>query len=180
MKQIAILLFSCLILLCFSCKKQPARHCWQITDALGNEMNIVCDKTETELIECLTNRTCGNTGATVTKCNYYITGGETFCCLIDGNYHENVTENKVEYLKGCYGIGTDPVVERVRCGYCAFWYVRERNLYKPTSAITYSTVKRNYLCGDTTLTLFQGRQIVRKDDADSLIVIQFSNNGSDW
>lgn len=180
MKQVVVLLFSITSLFCLSCKKQSAKHCWQIMDALGNEMNIVCDKTEAELTECLNNRTCGDAGAVITKCNYYISGGEKFCCLLDGSYFEDVTENKLALLKGCFGIDMNATVEKVRCGYCKIWYVREKRIYKPSSAITYSTITRNNFCGDTTLTLFQGRQIVRKDDADSLITIQFSSNGSDW
>lgn len=167
-------------MLCCSCKKQASKHCWQILDGLGNEMNVVCDKTEEELTECLTNGTCGNIGSVVTKCNYYITGGEKFCCLVDGSYQEDITENKLSALKDCFGIGVNPTVERVRCGYCRFWYLREKKLFKPTAAITYSYITRNNFCGDTALTLFQGRQIIRKDDADSLITIQFSSNGSDW
>ena len=41
-------------------------------------------------------------------------------------------------------------------------------------------ITKQKFCGDTLSTLYQGRQIIRKDDADSLVIIQFSNNGTNW
>jgi len=123
-------------------------------DGLGNEMNIACDKTETVLKECLINGSCGNVAAVITRCNF-ITGGEKHYCLVNGNYFEDITGNKRSTLKGCFGISVNATVESVCFGYCQFWHVREKKIYKPTSVVTYSAIRRSNFCGDTTLTPFQ-------------------------
>lgn len=179
MNKIPLLLL-CLSLL--SCKKDSIeeRHCWQIIDAVGNDLNQVCNKTEAELLECASNGTCGtyNGGTGLTSCNYYIADEERFCWQINGNYFDSLTTSQANLYATCFYNGATAV--KINCSNCAWWFHREKRTYKPSSTFTFSTVTREKFCGDTTATLFQGRQIIRKDDADSLIVIQFSSNGINW
>ena len=165
-----------------ACNKKVAetKFCWQIIDFAGNNLNTVCDKTEAELIECSKNATCGNYngGSGLTSCNYYKIEGDKFCWLINNKYYVNLTENQAQLYAKCFFNGVNAL--KVDCGYCKDWYNREKRIYKPTSLITYSSISTKNYCGDTLKTIFQGRQITRKNDADSLIIIQFSNDGINW
>ena len=169
-----------------SCNKDSseglsAKHCWQLVDFSGNNLAQLCDKTEAELIECVNNRSCGNFfgGGPITSCNYYQADGEKLCYQIGSNVTPDpLTESHAKLIARCY-YGNAPLI-KFDCIACKFWYTREKLQKKPSGSIVYSPVtKRNY-CGDTLTKIFQGRQIIRKDDADSLIIIQFSNNGQNW
>jgi hypothetical protein len=176
----------CLFVSHISCKKDKAdessaKHCWQLLDFNGNQVGQVCDKTEAELLECIGNNTCGNFlgSNTITTCNYYQIDGEKFCYQIGSNITPDpITESQAKLIAKCYyGNAT---LTKLDCVACKFWYTREKKQKKPAGNITYSPVyKRNY-CGDTLNVIFQGKQVIRKDDADSLIIIQFSNNGQNW
>lgn len=176
--SVTLLLF--LSLVNFTCKKDAEKkHCWQIIDAVGNDMGMVCDKTEAELIECVNNNSCGfSTGGTLTSCFYYKAEGEEYCWFVDDRYMIRATENKLALLRKCFNFNSTAV--KVDCNYCQFWYSRKKSTYKPDGRFAYSPISRQEYCGDTTKTLYQGRQIVIKDDLDSLIVIQFSNDGTNW
>lgn len=185
--KIFFTIFSIFFFLFFiSCKKDKAaeisvKHCWQLIDYSGNNLAQVCDKTEAELIECEGNSSCGSFfgGNTITFCNYYQTDGEKFCYQLGANITlDPMTESQAKLIAKCYyGNAT---LTKLDCIACKFWYTREKKQKKPNSNINYSAViKKNY-CGDTLSTIFQGRQIIRKDDTDSLIIIQFSNNGQNW
>jgi hypothetical protein len=168
-----------------SCKKdkaedESAKHCWQLIDYNGNNLSEICDKTESELIACVTNSTCGSFlgGNTITSCNYYQTDGEKFCYQIGNITPDPMTESQAKLIAKCY-YGNAPLI-KLDCVTCKFWYTREKLQKKPAGNINYSAVtKRNY-CGDTLTKIFQGKQVIRKDDADSLVIIQFSNNGQNW
>jgi hypothetical protein len=174
------------IIICFilfiGCKKETEkRHCWQLIDNVGNDLNAVCDKTEAELLYCVKNNTCGTyfNGGSITSCNYYQTDGDRFCWKINNSYFRDITESQANLYARCFYGNAIPA--KVDCSFaCQRWYHREKKTYKPTSSITYSFVTLENFCGDTVATLYQGRQIIRKDDADSLIVTQFSNNGINW
>jgi hypothetical protein len=161
------------VFLFVSCKKESKRFCWQIVDALGNDMMTVCNRTEEELIACFKNGTCANVSG-FSECNYYKIEQEKFCWLWKGFFMKDESESRMNYLQKCFG-GT---LTKVDCGYCAHWFTREKRTYKPAGNTVYSHVIRQSFCGDTVRTLFNGREIIRKNDADSLIVIQFSNNGN--
>ncbi len=172
------------IILFISCnkeKKTEKKFCWQIVDGMGNKMQKICDKTETELLECFKNGACGsyNGGANLTSCNYYKIEGEKFCWQINNHYYKDMTENEILLISKCFT--GNAFATKASCdSACENWYHREKRLYKPDSTITYSFVTKQNYCADTLATIYQGRQIIIKNDSDSLIVIQFSNNGSNW
>ncbi len=180
-KLLSILLLSCCGFL-FSCEndQDPAdRHCWTIIDALGNTVGQVCNRTEAELLLCASNGSCGfPSGTILTQCDYYQSDGAKFCYSFNGTYAGELTESQAAVYGRCFFGGATPV--KVNCQNCAFWYHREKRTYKPTGQFVFSSITRQNFCGDTLTTLYQGRQIIRKDDADSLVVIQFSNNGTNW
>ncbi|WP_276504501.1 hypothetical protein [Terrimonas pollutisoli] len=176
--SMTLLLIFCLFN--FTCKKESGtKYCWQIIDGVGNDMGIVCDKTEAELLECVNNHTCGIYLTTsLTNCFYYKAEGEEYCWFIDSSYMIKATETKMAHLRKCFNFTSTAV--KVDCNYCQFWYSRKKSAYKPNGQFTYSPITRQQYCGDTTQTLYQGREIVLKNDADSLVVIQFSKDGVIW
>ena len=175
-----LVFFSSLLVVSNSCKKNSdKRYCWQIIDHVGFKMGVVCNKTEAELLACASNGNCGIAlSGALTPCNYYKAEGEELCWYIDNRYMLKATENEINHLRKCFNLNTSAI--KVDCSYCQNWYTREKRTYKPSNTFSYSPVTYKLYCGDTTRTLYQGRQIILKDDADSLIVIQFSNNGTSW
>jgi len=175
-----VLLLLSLGLFNYSCKKEgEKKYCWQIIDNLGNDMGVVCDKTEAELLACVNNGTCGfYTGGTLTSCFYYKSEGVEFCWIIDSSYMVKATENKLALLRKCFNFSSAAI--KVDCNYCQFWYSRKKSTYKPDGRFAYSPITFRQYCGDTTRTLYQGREVIIRNDADSLIVIQFSNDGMNW
>jgi hypothetical protein len=169
------------IVISTGCKKESnTKYCWQVVDNLGNDLTAICDKTEAELVDCIRNNTCGiYNNSHVTNCNYYKLGGDKFCWKINNSYFRDLTENRAAFIARCfYGNAT---AIKTDCSFtCSPWYNRYKNTYKPANSVTYSQVRLQQYCGDTLATLYQGRQIIIKDDVDSLIVIQFSNNGVNW
>jgi hypothetical protein len=186
MKVLITILSICFFVSIVSCKKDkaedsPAKHCWQLIDYNGNNLAEICDKTETELLACVANSSCGSFlgGNTLTACNYYQSDGEKFCYQIGTRTTpEPITESYANLLSKCYFGGATLV--KTTCIPCQRWYTRDKMTYKPNNTITYTQTRVTNYCGDTLTKIYQGRQIIKKDDADSLIVLQFSNNGSNW
>jgi hypothetical protein len=181
MNRLICLLFSLSLLMTNnSCKKDSnKKYCWQLIDQVGNKMGVVCDKTEAELLACTSNGTCGISITTpLNPCSYYKVEGEELCWYVDNRYILKATENEINHLRKCFNLTTAAI--KVDCNYCQNWYTREKRTYKPNSTFSYSPVTHKLYCGDTTRTLYQSREIILKNDADSLIVIQFSNNGVNW
>jgi hypothetical protein len=180
--KIAFQILVCFSIFFMSCKKESnKKYCWQIMDNIGNDLNAICDKTESEMINCVNSGACGYYfgGSPITNCNYYKIEGDKFCWKINNSYFRDITANRAALNARCYYGNATPI--KVDCSYaCGFWFHREKRTYKPNNTVTYSPVTNEIYCGDTLATLYQGRQIIRKDDADSLIVIQFSNNGINW
>ena len=179
--KIAFIVITFFTLLSSGCKKESnKKYCWQVMDNLGNQLNVVCDKTEAELVDCIKNNTCGvYNNPNVTNCNYYRIGGEKFCWKISNYYFKDLTEDQAAMYSRCYYANAPAT--KADCNYaCTGWYHRHKKTYKPNNSVTYSQVTLEQFCGDTAATLYQGRQIIIKDDLDSLIVIQFSNNGINW
>lgn len=109
------------------------------------------------------------------SCAYYKIEGEEYCWFVDGSsFIKNATESSLKHHLQCYG-GVQVI--KVDCDYCQNWYSREKNTYKPNSTFFYSPVHVQRYCGDTVHTFFQGREIIVRETADSLITLQFSNNG---
>ena len=168
------------LLIFISCKKTGEKFCWQIQDDNGNKVNIVCDKTEKELRQCITDGSCVFPLELrhITPCRYFKIEGDKKCWMVGNDYLQDIVENDARAFSNCFGGGVEPV--ETSCRDCKVWYHRKKMTFKPANTFLYSVTKREYFCGDTARTLFQGRQIIIKDDADSLIVIQFSNNGTNW
>ena len=107
------------------------------------------------------------------SCSYYQLGGDTACWYIDNRiFIKNATDNEIQHYLHCFHYSD---AKKIDCGYCQTWYSRQKNIYKPTNNFTYSPVKVKQYCGDTAYTLFQGREIIIRETADSLIIIQFSS-----
>ena len=170
----------------YSCDKENGQKkaCWQLIDAQGRDVNLICDKTEAEMIACVKSGACpvyvGLSLSDFGSCDYYETGGEKSCWRVGNFLYTDITANKAKVLAACYPYGAATPTLSNSCDSCQSWYHREKKTYKPANTFTYSPVHIENFCGDTLATLYTGRQIIKKDDADSLIVIQFSNNGSDW
>lgn len=150
------------------CKKEETpRFCWQRVDNFGNELEQVCNKTEAEMQALYAN-----------ACSYYKPGGEKACWTINGNYIKDATAEKANFLAKCfYGNGT-PV--KVDCNACGRWFHREKRTYKPNNTFALSQTRVETFCGDTAKTIFHGRQVILKDTPDSLVVRQFSSDGTNW
>lgn len=135
-------------------------------DAYGNPMYTVCGATESELQVTYPN-----------PCNYYKLGGKEYCWYLNSNgvFIKNKPEDYIQRLKQCFNFSN---AVKVDCDYCQTWYTRQKNTYKPTNTFAYSPVRIQQYCGDTVHTLYQGRVIVLRETSDSLITVQFSNNGS--
>jgi len=148
----------------FSCKKESAKtYCWQLTDPIGNTLNSVCGKTEAQMQVSYSN-----------PCTYYKLGDE-YCWYIDNMiFITNKPQDFIDRYLHCFG-HTSAI--KVACDYCQTWYTREKYTYKPNNTFTYSQVRVQQYCGDTVHTLYQGREIILRESNDSLITLQFSNNG---
>lgn len=146
-----------------ACEKPDQEYCWQVIDNLGNDIYQVCGKTQSEMEEDFPN-----------SCNYY-KAGDLFCWYTDGGvFIEDRSESYIEHAQQCFGLGN---ATKVSCDYCDKYYTREKHTYKPTGSFQYSTVRFQQYCGDTAQVLFHGREIILRDTPDSLITVQFSNNG---
>lgn len=165
--KISLLVVLLTVIIGIGCKKndnEEPKHCWQIIDQSGMYLYRLCERTETQMKDSFPN-----------PCTYYKLGEEELCWLIDGSmYVPKVPEDYVKSLLKCYNKTS---YKEVECGYCQTWYTRQKDTYKPTNTATYSKIRVERLCGDTVKTLYQGRQVVVRETADSLIVLEFSNNG---
>ena len=148
----------------FSCKKDSNnQYCWQILDAIGNRLNTVCNKTESEMQSVYPS-----------PCLYYKIGDNYCWFLGNATFLKNVPEDfAIRYIY-CHNNYT--TYQKVACDYCQNWYSRQKKLYKPNNTFIYSSIYLQLYCGDTVRTLFQGREIILRETADSLITLQFSNN----
>ena len=144
------------------------RYCWQRIDFVGNRLEQVCDKTEADMKALYPN-----------DCSYYKNDGEKSCWLINTTFLPEMTKEGAELVARCFFPNAATPV-KVDCNYCQTFYHRRKMTYKPASTISYSPVTSERFCGDTATKLYQGRQVVLKDTPDSLVVLQFSSNGTNW
>jgi hypothetical protein len=187
MRPFIIILMVSFVLFNVSCSKDKTpesfRSCWQLVDFAGNKIGQVCDKTEDELVDCVNNNTCGPFSTSVqtplNSCYYYKVESDTFCWFInDSTVIKNFTESQAQWMARCHF--NNGRLTKINCADCEQWYNREKRIYKPTGFVSYSVISGKYYCYDTLATIYQGREIVKKDDVDSLIVIQFSNDRMHW
>ncbi len=170
MKRYCLVILANLAFLIACKKEEPGedRFCWQRIDNFGNNLDQVCDKTEAEM-KALYPGDCG----------YYKTDGEKSCWLIHNAVFPNTTREGAELMARCF-YGGNVTPQKVACDYCRRWYHRQKRTYKPTGSFAYSPTTSEQFCGDTATKLFQGRQVVLRETADSLIIVQFSNDGVNW
>jgi hypothetical protein len=164
-----LLLLFIVICISFSCKEKPkveeqTKFCWTILDVNFNFLKTVCDKTASEI-------------ALEYDAIFYYRNDEPKKCWFDAATNTYAADVPESWLKKRYPTGNFVVVV---CGYCAQWFYSEKRKYIPNNSITYSFISSRRLCGDTVTTLFRGREVFLRQSTDSLIVRQFSDNGSDW
>jgi hypothetical protein len=171
------------ILVFLGCTKEgEQRHCWQIIDALGNHLTEICNKTETELLNC-TNCGVYNGSAPGTplkdmidSCEYYNADDSSYCwSLGNGQF----ISHEPEKLMNCFFPGVPRV--KVACDSWQLWFTRKQYTYKPTNQITYSFISRYNYSNKDTLALFNSpAQIILVNTADSLIILQRSSTGTNF
>jgi hypothetical protein len=163
-KRTKLFILFLLMLTIVSCKKASnEEYCWQLIDPLGNPINSVCGKTESEMLSSYP-----------TPCSYYRLGNN-YCWFIDGTiFLKDKPEDYINHFLQCYN-HTSAI--RVTCDYCQNWYTRQKNTYKPNNTVSFGPILVKQYCGDTVNTLYQGREITLRETTDSLIKLQFSNNG---
>jgi len=148
-----------LLLLFVSCKKDR-EHCWDVFDALGNQIAKVCGKTETEISAEYGKYYDRSDAKKYCWKAQYQSGGIV--------YAENLSEKMAGiFIQGAVSL------EKVTCGYCQKWMSRQKELYKPTGNFKYQSIKVEQYCGDTCKTLFPGRIILLRETPDSLITVEF-------
>jgi hypothetical protein len=178
--RLANLLFCVLVLFLFSnCEKILEKRCdWQIVDPSGNNQVVIRNKTEAELLAC---RACGISGSgqvgltlgqMITSCQYYSLCDPKFCWSIGNGYLENTSEKFVN----CFF----PSAVKVDCNSCGNWFTRIKTTYIPSNSTNYSRVTSKFYCGDTALIFKSGAQFVIKQTTDSLILLQYSKDGTVW
>lgn len=152
-------LYFLIVLFLVACTKNK-EHCWQVYDNLGNQMSIVCGKTEAEIKEQY-------------GIFYDRADAKKYCWMIQfGGSSTTYVENITEKMLGVFFPG-GIIREKVPCGYCQRWSSREKDLYKPTGSFMFKPIKVEQYCGDTCATIFVGRVVVIRDTPDSLITVEF-------
>lgn len=178
MKQIIACL---LILLMNACSKEKIqRYDWQLIDNTGNNLQVIYDKTEEELIACLTNGSCGQMmGGVFNNCNYYNLSDPKYCWNINGT----ILGPMPQKLADCFGQLPDSARLPGICASnpCQRWYTRYKRTHKPTGSFAYSVITTRNYCNTDTLALFNSSNlIIIKDDADSLVLWQRTKTGTDF
>jgi hypothetical protein len=143
---------------------EVTKFCWVILDQNLVVWKTECDKTVAEI-------------ATAYPSNNYYRIDEALKCWYEASTNFIIRDFPQSLITKLY---PTRVLTIVPCNYCARWYYREKRKYIPNSSITYSTVTVRQFCGDTLQTLYRGREIPLRQSTDSIIVTQFSDNGSNW
>jgi hypothetical protein len=161
-----------LLLIIMSCKKNGnsevidnpnKKYCWVTLDVQLIILDTICDKTAAEI-------------AMIDSAGFYYRQDEPLKCWYKASTNQYAKDLPQSIITKFFGAGYTVV----NCGYCASWYLREKRRYLPTNSITYSPVTFKRFCGDTVATLFRGREIPLRQTVDSVIVTQFSDNGTNW
>ena len=168
MKQIIIL--SLFTLINISCKKSSTpepeitKFCWNITSPALVVMGTVCDKTAAEM-------------ATAYPDGWYFRSDEQLKCYFETSSNAFLKNFPPSLMSKAY---PNRNFTAVSCSYCARWYYREKKKYLPNNSITYSAITVKQFCGDTLATLYRSREIPLRQSTDSIITLQFSDNGTDF
>ena len=172
MKNLLFLLFILLSLV--GCKKESNRkHCWTLFDFQGNITGNVYDISENQLWD--------KYGGDILfdSCSYERCDDKMYCFLVDDLGLTEMSRSRAELKNRCLRIGGYHEYVEVPCDYkirCERCWVREKAIYKPTGEEFYTHYNPEKFCDDTLATIFNGRELIRKDDADSLVIIQFLRN----
>lgn len=141
------------------CKKDKS-SCWQVYDAVGAELGVICGKTEAE-IQTLYGPFYDKANAPKFCWKIVLAGGTNV-------YPENLTEKMAAHWY------TSAVSrEKITCGYCQGWLTREKWVSKQTGQHAFTPVQARTYCGDTLTTIFPGRIITLRETADSLFYHEF-------
>jgi hypothetical protein len=140
------------------------KYCWNITNSQLVVTKTVCDKTASEI-------------ATEYPDGWYYKTDEVLKCYFELNSNVFLKNFPPSLLNKAYPNRT---FGEASCSYCARWFYREKSRYLPNNTITYSPMTVKQFCGDTLATLYRGREVPLRQSTDSIVTLQFSDNGTNW
>lgn len=146
----------------FSCdiSLPGTKYCWGLVDEYGGAAGEVCGKSLSQM-----------KAEYPDACRYYRQGRGS-CWLADQLFIENKSEGYVDFLIRCKG----SVAVKVDCGDCMNWYNRQKHVHKESGYFFFTRITSAGYCGDTLKSLYNRREIILRETADSLIIVQFSND----
>lgn len=156
---------------CSSCTKEKdpndsfPRYCYVITNPNLDSLKTVCNKTIHDM-------------AREYPDGWYYKSDAELLCWYNASTRQFVKKCPINLaLRVAPGGGS---ISSVSCDYCASWFHRVKRKYVPTGGITYDLAIKEQFCADSLRTLFRGREIPVRQSADSVITLQFSDNGINW
>jgi hypothetical protein len=162
----AISISPIILILLFACKKK-ADECWMVPDDRNFTLPWIkiCGQTEDEI--------------RATYSFYYYNANEPlFCWYLTQNNNQKFVQDHPESLVN--SLFPNYTKTKVACDYCGWWYSRIKRTHKTTNNFLYTDIYNRLLCADTAKTMFQGRKIILKNTADSLVVQEISKDGIVW
>lgn len=168
MKYISIA--AILFVFSISCKKEidpndgHPRYCYVITNQNLDSLKTVCNKTQYDMYQ------------EYPDLWFYRSDAEKRCWYNAGT--GKFTKNcPIELVSRISPGGSN---SSVSCDYCANWYHRVKRKHIPTGGTLYDQPRTEQFCADSLRTLFRGREISLRQSTDSVITLQFSDNGINW
>ena len=147
-----------------SCKKENQKTCWRLVDGLGNMLNEVCNKTESEM-----NAEYGS------QYGFFRSSDPFYCWKVQQlpnppNYIRNVPQYIIDKFLPGY------TIEKVDCNSFCKWKILFKHQSKITGHFTPTTLKTETIMNvsDTCGKLFPGRIVVVSETADSIHTAEFS------
>ena len=174
------IIFILLIIVSFSCNKNTdSKACWYIVDYNGQLLESVCNKTEPEVRSYIKNLP-GRQSIPDSNldCLYYKVETDKYCWQINNKCYKNFTTAQANLYAHCYfGVSAT----KVTCDSCCTnWYNRYMYRKNLGGVINYSSVFSKRYCGIALDTIHQSKRDTILLNQDSLIVLQYSENGSTW
>jgi len=128
-----------------------------VYDRSANAMGVECDKTESEIQEKYG--------------QYYDRADAPKYCWIytSGNGTTSYSENITEKYVALFFNSNNGSMEKVVCGYCQKWNTRQKIMLKPSGLYSYGSERVEQYCGDICSTLYEGKLVVVRETADSVI-----------
>ena len=147
-------------------KESNKKYCWRLYDMSRNALDDeVCGKTRAQM-EAIYGDAC-----------FEHADEKATCWKIERTDEVvSATEAFIDFFYVRRGLA----VSKHECVPCENWKLREKIVYKPDSTFFFSEVTAKRFCGDTLNTLFQGRNIIIRESADSVVFLQFSKDGYVW